>query len=299
MTVDGGAPGCSGGDGMRRLRARYQDGVLTPLEALSLSEGAEVVLHLEESPPPEDWHGQVHFQCRQVTPLSALFTWTMPLQGAGGPRVRLCQVLTRDARGIRLLGSVAPPPGAVQVELRVELPPRSEVASQEFTLRFVDQEETEQLAGRVVVLLPAVRVLLQDLLGQPPAEWNRQGSWGRLEDGTWSDSPSGDYPNNADFSLTSPLISLGGLESSVLTFQERHCLEEGADWCTLEVQGQDGPWQVLARYTGSSDWKAQALDLSDYDGTRIRLRFRLRSDRSVTRDGFYFRNLLLAALPIS
>jgi len=284
---------------MRRLRARYQDGVLTPLEALSLSEGAEVVLLLEESPQLEDWHEQVRFACRQVEPLSALFSWTMPLQGGGGPRVRMCQVLTRDSRGTRLLGSVAPAPGSVQIEMRVDLPPRQEIASQEFTLRFVDQEGTEQLADRVVVLLPAVRVLMQDLVGQPPAQWTRQGSWGRMEDGTWSDSPLGDYPNDADFSLTSPLISLGGLESSVLTFQERHCLEEGADWCALEVQGQDGPWQVLARYTGVSDWKAQALDLSDFDGTRIRLRFRLRSDRSVTRDGFYFRNLVLAAFSAS
>ncbi|MGI5845217.1 MAG: antitoxin AF2212-like protein [Candidatus Xenobium sp.] len=283
---------------MRRLRARYQNGVLTPLETLPLPEGAEVVLHIEASPLPEDWRGQVHFQCRQVTPISALFTWTMPLQGVGVPRVRLCKILTREAWGTQVLGSVVPPPGAVQVEMLVELPPRPEVSSQEFTLQFVDQEEIEELAGRVVVLLPEVRVLLQDLPGQPPADWNCQGSWERLEDGTWTDSPSGDYPNNADFSLTSPLISLGGLDSSVLTFQERHCLEDGADWCTLEVQGQDGPWQILARYTGTSDWKAQALDLSAYDGTRVRLRFRLRSDRSVTRDGFYFRNLLLAAFPV-
>lgn len=284
---------------MRRLRAHCRGGVLVPCEPLDLPEGAEVVLALEEALSSQAWHDQVGLACRRVGPLSATFTWTMPLQGAGAPRIKTCQLLARDPRGARLLGSLVPGPGAVQVEMQVALPARQEVASQEFLLRFVDLEDTEHLADRVFVLLPAVRVVLADLAGESPPAWIREGSWGRLEDGTWADSPLGDYPNGADFSLVSPLISLGGLESTVLTFQERHLLEEGSDWCTLEVQGQDGPWQVLARYTGSSDWRDRTLDLSDFDDTRIRVRFRLRSDQSVTRDGFYFRNLLLAGIPAS
>ena len=181
------------------------------------------------------------------------------------------------------------------MEQSVPLPPRPHPGRLEFGLRFIDQEGGEHLVDEIVVRVPAVQVVLEDQVSGPPAAWTKEGNWGRLETGIWTDSPVGDYPNCSDFSLTSPLISLGGLERTVLVFEERHSIEEFSDWCYLEVQCEDGPWERLEGYTGSSGWTLRRFDLSAYDGTRIRIRFRLISDRSVTRDGFFLRNLMMAA----
>ncbi len=284
---------------MRLIRARYESGAFVPSEAVPLADGVEVLLTFEELSPAAPWQEQVHFYCHRVGPLSASFEWNMPVAGMGGPHVRTCQLLASEVDGTRLLATVAPPPGVVHMELEVELPPRDQATSVDFSLRFVDFRGGEHLAGRLVTQLPAVRVAMHDLSDGPPAAWVREGTWGRLPEGVWCDSPVGDYPNNADFSLLSPLVSLGGLEGTALAFRERHCLEEGADFCLLELQADDGPWELLARFTGSSPWNSRRFDLSAYDGTRIRVRFRLVSDRSVTRDGFFFQDLLIAGIPSS
>ena len=39
-----------GGDKMSAVRARYENGVLTPLEPLDLAEGAEVMVSVEDAP---------------------------------------------------------------------------------------------------------------------------------------------------------------------------------------------------------------------------------------------------------
>ena len=38
----------------KKLRAKFTNGVLTPLEKLDLEEGAEVTVSIEDSPSPED-----------------------------------------------------------------------------------------------------------------------------------------------------------------------------------------------------------------------------------------------------
>lgn len=284
---------------MRQLRARYQSGLLVPSESLALAEGTEVLLTVQELAPVAPWQEQVRLRCHHLGPLSACFEWNMPVAGMGGPHVRTCQLLTTEETGVRRLASVSPSPGLVHMQVEVGLAPRERPVSTDFSLRFVDLSGREHLAGTLVAVLPAVRVVMQDLAEGPAAAWVREGTWGRLPDGVWCDSPVGDYPNSADFSLVSPLIALGAMEGTVLAFQERHCLEEGADFCLLELQASDGPWEVLKRFTGSAPWSLQRFDLSDYDGTRIRLRFRLLSDRSVTRDGFFFRDLVVAGIPAS
>ncbi len=284
---------------MRQLRARYQAGVLVPSEEVNLAEGTEVLLTLEALAPVAPWQEQVHLRCHQLGALSACFEWNMPVAGMGGPHVRTCQLLASEGVGTRRLASLSPTPGVVHLEVEVDLAPREHPVPIDFSLRFVDLSGREHLADRLVAILPAVRIAMQDLAEGPAAAWVREGTWGRLPDGVWCDSPVGDYPNSANFSLVSPLVSLGGLEGTVLAFQERHCLEEGADFCLLELQAADGPWEVLARFTGSAPWTSRRFDLSDYDGTRIRVRFRLVSDRSVTRDGFFFRDLRIAGVPAS
>lgn len=273
------------------MRARFQAGTLVPLEPLDLPEGAEVLLTVEELLPAAPWRDLASFHCARLEPLSATFAWTVPGPDSGAPPVRRCRILGESG----VLADLPVPSGCLHLEHAVALPAHAEARRQEFSLHFVEPSGLAHAVDTVPIRLPGVHVVLRDEVGGPPADWGREGSWGRLEDGSWTDSPVGDYANSADFSLTSPLISLGPLEGTTLDFEERHNIEEFSDWCFLEVQGEDGPWERVARYTGiSASWQRQHLDLSAWDGTRIRLRFRMVSDRSVTRDGFYFRNLLLA-----
>lgn len=275
---------------VKPVRARFQNGGFTLLEPVDLPEGAEFVLTVEPSVSLDVWRAQVSFRCVEVEPLGARFSWFLPGPGTGAPRVRRCFILAES----QPLGHVDVTPGVLQLEHRISLTPHEIPRKLEFCLHFEDQAGERHLVEVIHVRIPAVQVVLQDLADGPPAAWEVEGNWGRIDGGVWTDSPVGDYGNNADYSLTSPLISLGALEGTTLVFEERHNIEEFSDWCHLEVQCEDGPWERLSRYTGMMAWQPQCFDLSPYDGTRVRLRFRLVSDRSVTRDGFYFRNLVVA-----
>lgn len=275
---------------MKPVRARFQNGGFTLLEPLDLPDGAEVVLTVEHPLQGLAWRAQVSFRCVKVEPLSATFAWFLPGPGTGAPRVRRCVIL----QGSRPVADLTLSAGALSWEHSLPLHPHELPRQIDFTLQFEDMTGVLHEVEEIRVRIPAVQVVLQDRADGPPAAWEVEGTWGRIDGGIWTDSPVGDYRNNADFSLTSPLISLGALEGTVLVFEERHNIEEFSDWCFLEVQAEDGPWERLSRYTGMSAWQPQCFDLSAYDGMRVRLRFRLVSDRSVTRDGFYFRNLVVA-----
>lgn len=275
---------------MKPVRARFHNGGFTLLEPVDLPEGVEVVLTVERPIEEELWRAQVSFRCVELEPLGATFSWFLPAPGAGAPRVRRCHIGLESAA----VAQVEVAAGALHLDHRVPLTPHDRPRQLEFSLGFEDDAGVVHDVESIHVRVPAVHVVLQDRADGPPAPWVVEGNWGRLDEGVWTDSPVGDYGNNADYSLTSPLLSLGGLEGTVLAFEERHNIEEFSDWCLLEVQSEDGPWERLSQYTGLSPWRAQRFDLSLYDGTRVRLRFRLVSDRSVTRDGFYFRNLVVA-----
>ena len=279
---------------MKLIRARYVGEAFKPLEPVDLAEGTEVLLGVDDRPQRGSWRDLVSFCCTGVAPLFATFSWFLPGPGPGVPRVKACHLLEDGSGGTRVVARISPAPGTLHVEQTIPLVPAESARRLEFGLRFVDVEGGEHLVDEILVRVPPTRVVFQDLPGGPAAPWVREGSWGRLDSGIWADSPVGDYANNSDFSLTTPLISLGGLERTVLAFEERHSLEEGSDFCHVEVQGEDGPWARLASYTGTSSWTSRRFDLAAYDGTRIRVRFRLVSDRSVTRDGFFVRQVVLA-----
>ena len=125
---------------------------------------------------------------------------------------------------------------------------------------------------------------------------------------SWTDSPDGDYANNANVSLTSVPFRLTGLLSPVLRFWTHYQLEEGYDYGRVELSTSGGiSWTTVATYTGEIlDWVEEQVDLSDYAGQPVKrhhallpetggvmalqtvqLRFRLTADYQVTYDGWY------------
>ena len=129
---------------------------------------------------------------------------------------------------------------------------------------------------------------IKALMGNP-IHWTSQKSWGRTEDNgrqVWADSPGGQYENHADHSLVSSPIQFGSMGSPRLVFEQRHDTESNCDFCYLDIS-DGGNWRTLARFEGQSDWSSQVVALPLDADPQPKLRFRLTSDHSATREGFF------------
>ena len=107
----------------------------------------------------------------------------------------------------------------------------------------------------------------------------------------WTDSPSGNYQNDQNVTLWSPIIDLTEVPSATLTFWHRYAFgsgDEGNVWMAQEVE--EGLWRteaVIRTFTGTNlTWQQTSLDLTPYAGSRISLAFQLFSDASGTADGW-------------
>ena len=108
----------------------------------------------------------------------------------------------------------------------------------------------------------------------------------------WTDSPGGNYQNEQNVSLWSPMINLTEVPSATLTFWHRYAFAAG-DWSRVGVARQEegGVGQVvkmLGKFIGTqTTWQQTSFDLSPFVGERIQLVFELISDASGTADGWY------------
>lgn len=135
------------------------------------------------------------------------------------------------------------------------------------------------------------------------ALWTRDAPWARtIEDASpsdattplggdwsWTDSPGGQYGNGVNTSLTSNAISLLGVSSAILQFDHRYDIEAGWDYGYVEISTDGSSWTELEQYTGTqSTWTSNSIDLGAYDDQpAVLVRFRLATDGSVIRDGWY------------
>lgn len=132
--------------------------------------------------------------------------------------------------------------------------------------------------------------------------WVAEGSWARTNEQShspsyaWSDSPGGDYADNTEVSLVSPIIDVGDLLTKELSFYHYFNLEYGFDYGYVELSKDNGQtWSVpIYTVTGSSSGFEQVvLNLSAYHAPRLRVRFRLSTDSSFTADGWYIDDIRL------
>ena len=108
----------------------------------------------------------------------------------------------------------------------------------------------------------------------------------------------GNYGNNVTTSLTSIAFSLADATNSVLQFDHRYSIEAGFDNAHVEVSTNGGSsWITLQTYTGTQGaWTSVAFDLGAYDGQpSVQVRFRLVTDFTVTRDGWYVDDVRVVA----
>jgi hypothetical protein len=110
----------------------------------------------------------------------------------------------------------------------------------------------------------------------------------------WATNLSGDYNNDEDGYTVSPPIDLSAYAGQPLTLSWWQWLstEQGFDYASVEVSNDSGAtWtRVYGEVSGPVDthWTEHGLALSpDYAVRNFRVRFRLRSDFSITYPGYY------------
>lgn len=178
-------------------------------------------------------------------------------------------------------------------------------------------------------------VLIKDtttiLVGQPTqvfadnfengtSNWQLTNSWGLTTSTYYSpsksitESPSGQYPNNANtYIVTSQSIDLMQSNAALLEFWTKWDIEAGWDFAQVRVTTNNGStWIPLSgKYTkkGSGkgaqpanepgydgqqlSWVKEEIDLSNFIGHNIKLQFLLKSDGSVTGDGWYIDDVVI------
>ncbi|MEM4160641.1 MAG: M14 family zinc carboxypeptidase, partial [Thermoplasmata archaeon] len=138
--------------------------------------------------------------------------------------------------------------------------------------------------------------LLNETFEGGTANWTLQSPWGlttTAHTGSYAltDSPSGNYQNNTNISATynSFILIPANAEIATLSFWHKYDLENNYDFGYVEVSTDGSTWQQLARYTGnnSSAWIPVTIDLAPFKGQNIKLRFRLYTDYSIVKDGWY------------
>lgn len=142
--------------------------------------------------------------------------------------------------------------------------------------------------------------------------WETTGSTFVSPSSSITDSASGNYQNNANetIALSDP-IDLTDATGANVTFYAKWEIENNFDYVQFDVSIDGGNSWVAqcGLYTneGSSnnsqptgeplydgtqnDWVQEQIDLSDYLGESILVRFHLRSDNGARADGFYFDDL--------
>jgi PKD repeat protein/N-acetylneuraminic acid mutarotase len=165
------------------------------------------------------------------------------------------------------------------------------------------QATLESVEAHLVGYTPQTPPFLDD--GESGAGgWTTQGTWALSTEESyspthaWSDSPGGNYANNTNASLISPIFDLtysmpGSLQ---LSFWHKYETEEGVDFCHVEVSTNGGSdWGEVGSYTGAQGaWVQEQISLASYQSSNFRFRFRIESDLDGPGDGWHLDDIRIS-----
>ncbi|MBS1492799.1 MAG: T9SS type A sorting domain-containing protein [Bacteroidetes bacterium] len=168
----------------------------------------------------------------------------------------------------------------------------------------IKQNDTTVYSKNVFVNLGTGTVTFADSAEQTFSKWTTNGTWAQttLQSHTpthsFTDSPTGNYQNNADNSMTlATSINIASYPVVFLNFWHRYATEAGYDYCNVEVSSDNGTtWQTAASYNGTlSTWTQVSLDITAYAGgsSNLKIRFRLTADGGTVADGWYVDDIKL------
>jgi hypothetical protein len=175
------------------------------------------------------------------------------------------------------------------------------------TVQAVDLEASE--VETLDFELDALVTLFSDDVEAGNQGWTAELPWAITEETSnspthsWTDSPGGNYGNDADTSLTSPIFDLGFLEGVLLTFRHIYDFEPSFDRGLVEVSTDGVVWSAVKTFSQqdqTAQWELVQVPLPALDGApQARVRFRIESDGGLTRDGWHIDDIVLeAASPV-
>lgn len=113
---------------------------------------------------------------------------------------------------------------------------------------------------------------------------------------SWTDSPSGNYANNANVVMTqtTPVVVTGPV---ALTFMLSMDIEQNDDFLRLEASINGGAFTEVKNWTGTATaWKKESAAVNANNGDSVQFRFRLTSDGTTTRDGAYLDDFKIVSM---
>ncbi len=144
--------------------------------------------------------------------------------------------------------------------------------------------------------------IFDDDVEQGNLGWTAQAPWAITDEAShspshsWTDSPGGNYANNKNTSLTSPIFNLQNWEEVGLTFWHTYDIQITYDSGIVEYSTDGGTtWVEAARFDGiQTDWSQVSLNLPALAGSATaRIRFRLQTNNLIYRDGWHIDDIQL------
>jgi hypothetical protein len=161
------------------------------------------------------------------------------------------------------------------------------------------QNDTVTLYNQLYyILVGNGTAVLRDSAENGFGNWTTTNTWAvtssqyHSSSNSFTDSPSGNYGNNVNNSMTLNFpLNLSTMPVVYLSYWHRYATEAGYDFCYVEVSSNNGTnWSQVTSYNGNmTTWTYQNFDITSYcnSSTNVRIRFRLTSDAGSVADGWY------------
>ena len=178
----------------------------------------------------------------------------------------------------------------------------------------VDIKSSSFVYSDTIIKIFGKPIFLVNEKGSDIKNWTTT-SWGISSNKYITDSPIGNYKDNTTASIIyNNKIDLTKSVFATLSFNAKWMIEKGFDYLQIQVSEDDKTsWKPLCgKYTHPSklstiygqsiydgnqlNWVKEEINLKDYLGKNIYLRFVIFSDFANNNDGFYFNDLLVNSI---
>ncbi|MCX8057326.1 MAG: M14 family zinc carboxypeptidase [Ignavibacteria bacterium] len=185
---------------------------------------------------------------------------------------------------------------------------------------------TVLISDTTTILVGQPTVIVSDNFESGLSNWQTTNTWGLTQTQYYSpnnsltDSPSGNYPNNANTYVNlNTLIDLTQSNAATLEFWTKWDIETGWDFAQVRISTNNGSTWIPLRgkytkngsgkgvqpanepgYDGTqTTWVKEEMDLTPYLGKILRLQFLLKSDGSVQKDGWYIDDVTVKSYQVT
>ena len=196
------------------------------------------------------------------------------------------------------------------------------IAQGEAIIFIVEVNNGSSTTSYSVTKIFGIQTIVFNEVGNNILQWTASvNGWGTTTTTSYSpsscitDSPAGLYANNKSSNIkTTTAINLNNVLRAELSFYAKWDIEKGYDYTILEISTNNGSTWIpqCGKFTnvgtqnqvnnaplfdGSQlTWVQEKINLSDYIGSNILIRFRFKSDGNSNGDGFYFDDLKVAVV---